>query len=394
MAVDARPTASERSTRSTRLRARPPNADRILIIRLGALGDVIRTVPAVAALRTLYPGAHLAWLVEPAAAGVVEVAGVVDETIVFPRRDLVESIQTLDGLALARQLSGVIRQLRRRRFDLVLDFHGILKSGLLALLSGAPIRVGYGHTESREWSHLFMNRRIELPKTKISRYDRNAALVTSLAPRVEIPERTLLHPSAMAVARLASRLRGTEREKANGFVLIHPGSSPSTPHKRYAPEAWADVAKRLAAEGIEIWLAAGPSRDERNRAEEILRLAGGDLVRAPETRSFDDLLALVSRASVFVASDSGPLHAASLVGISVVQLLGPTDPIQNEPWRGSPFRRVHVPLPCSPCRRGCEAAACMRAIPPALVVSEVKTLYLAHSTVTAQDGSESAGPSR
>jgi ADP-heptose:LPS heptosyltransferase len=394
MAADARPSPSERSTRARRLRARPPSADRILIIRLGALGDVIRTLPAVAGLRTLYPGAHLAWLVEPAASGVVEVSGIVDETIVLPRRDLVESIRTLDALMLARQVVGLVRRLRRRRFDLVLDFHGIFKSGLLALVSGAPVRVGYGPTAARELAHLFVNRRVDLPNPRISRFDRNAALIASLAPNVAIPERSLLQPSALAVARLASRLRGSEHERASGFVLIHPGSSPRTPYKRYAPAAWAEVAKQLSSQGIEVWVAAGPRRGERNLVEEILRLSGGAAVRAPETRSFDDFLALLARATVFVASDSGPLHAASLAGVPVVQLLGPTDPIQNEPWRASPFRRVHVPLACSPCRRGCEAAACMRAIPPALVVEEVRALYDGRAERNGQNGTESLGPPR
>ncbi len=340
-----------------------PVADRVLILRLGAMGDVIRTLPAVAAIRSLYPGAHLSWLVEPASAGVVEVSGLVDETLVFPRRALFEAFREGDALSFGRRLGGFLETLRQRRFEISLDFHGILKSGLLSFLSGAPMRVGFARPVGREGAPLLANRLVYGVDPEGSRFARNAALVRALDPRVEIPERPLLKPSSLAQARLAARLRATGRESAGGFALIHPGSSAGAQHKRYAPEAWAAVARRLAARGVEVWIAAGPNRHERNLAESISRRAEGALVLAPETRSFDDLLALQARAGVFIAADSGPLHAASLSGVPVVQLLGPTHPVQNEPWSGTPSRRLHVPLACSPCRRGCADPACMRSIP-------------------------------
>lgn len=352
----------------------PSGVDRILIIRLGALGDVIRTLPSAMALRSLYPGAHLSWLVEPGAAGVVDAAGIVDETLVFPRAELVESLRSADVLSFARILIGCVRRLRDRRFDLVLDFHGILKSGLLAWSSGAPLRYGFGRRAAREFSNIFVNRQVDLEDSQVSRYGRNAALVQALGSDVKMPESPFLQPSPLAAARLAARLRVAGHAAAERFVLIHPGSSPRSPHKRYAPSAWAEVARRLADEGIPVRVVAGSDRQERDLAGEILRGSGVAAVSAPETRSFDDLLALLTCASVFVSCDSGPLHAASLAGVPVVQLLGPTHPIHNEPWRSVPSRRVHVPLPCSPCRRGCADASCMRAIPPALVVAEIREL--------------------
>ena len=354
----------------------PPAADRILIVRLGALGDVVRTLPAVHALRALYPGAHLTWLVEPASAGVVESAGFIDETFVFPRRDLVGFLRAADGLSLLRSLAGVVGRLRRRRFDLALDFHGILKSGVLTRLSGAPRRVGFDRSTAREFADLFVNQRVRLPGVRISRYERNAALVRSLCATFEpeIPVLPMLQPSALAVARLTARLRVSKRQGIRGFILIHPGSSAGARHKRYSPLAWAEVIRELASQGDPVWLVAGPNRHERHLVDEILRMTGDAAVAAPETRSFDDLLALVVRAGVFVSSDSGPLHGASLAGVPVVQLIGPTDPIQNAPWRGSRHVQIRIPLPCSPCRRGCEDAACMRAIPPRRVVEEIRAL--------------------
>ena len=350
------------------------NAERILVIRLGSLGDVIRTLPAVKGLRSSYPGVHLTWLVEPAAAGVVEAAACVDESIIFPRNDLVEFLGAADGMSFAKSLAQFVARLRDRRFDLVLDFHGILKSGLLARLAGAPIRYGFDRSGAKEFSETFVNHRIPLPSVRVSRYERNAMLVGAVAPAASIPDKPFLAPSPLAVARLTARLRVSARDGASGFVLIHPGTSPGAVHKRYPALAWAEVARRLASVGIEVWIAASGVARERALVDEVIRLADGSLVAAPEGRAFDDLLALLTRASVFVSSDSGPLHAASLVGIPVVQILGPTDPYQNQPWPGSPSRRAHVPIPCSPCRRGCLDPACMRAIPPSIVVEKIVEL--------------------
>ncbi len=346
------------------------------MIRLGALGDVLRTLPAVTTLRSLHPASHLAWLVEPAAASAVTATGCVDEALVFPRGELVDAIRRGDFRSLARTLRRFMRVLRDRRFELVLDFHGIAKSGLLARLSGAPLRYGYRRGVAREASQLFTNRHVELPRASVSRYERNAALVRAVCavPPTAIPGGPLLSPSAEAQARLAALLAESGREQASGFVLIHPGSSSKADHKRYAPAGWSAVANRLLESGHEVWIMAGSAASERALAAGILAGCDARVVAAPETPELDDLLALVVRAGVFAACDSGPLHAASLCGVPVVQLLGPTDPVHNEPAAASPWRRLHVPLPCSPCRRGCADPACMRAIAPARVVEAIQSL--------------------
>jgi hypothetical protein len=122
--------------------AEPPHAERILVIRLGALGDVVRTLPAFVDLRARYPRAHIAWLVERGAESVVRTQRGVDEVIVFPREALEASIRARRPLELSLDALRFVRDLRRRRFDLGLDFHGILKSGVIAWLSGAAVRVG------------------------------------------------------------------------------------------------------------------------------------------------------------------------------------------------------------------------------------------------------------
>ena len=147
-------------------------------------------------------------------------------------------------------------------------------------------------------------------------------------------------------------------------VVMHPGTSDATPHKRWTPEGYGAVARALRdADGVSTLVSVGPARDDRAFAEAVVKAAAGAASLAPPTPGLGDLAALFARSRLYVGSDTGPLHVASLVGTPVVQLLGPTDPVENAPWPGTPSRTVRLPVACSPCRRGCAAAPCMRPDP-------------------------------
>jgi ADP-heptose:LPS heptosyltransferase len=349
---------------------RPPDADRILVVRLGAVGDVVRTLPAASALRAGFPGAHLVWLVEPAARSILAGQPWIDEVLVFPRAELATAVRRGRWLRCAALLARFVRELRRRRFDLVVDFHSIAKSALLARASGARIRVGYASPQGREVSWWLATRRARLAARRLSRFARNQGLVEFLG----LPAK----PGA-APLRLDPKARRRMAEAVGGVapVALHPGTSAATPYKRWQPERYAEVARALGKEGLPCVVTFGPTPEERARAEAVVAAAGGTARLAPESGSLPELAALLERCLVFVGSDSGPLHLASLVGTPVVQLLGPTDPVENEPHPGTPSRTVRAPVPCSPCRRGCSAAVCMRGIESSAVVASVRELLAA-----------------
>jgi ADP-heptose:LPS heptosyltransferase len=118
----------------------------------------------------------------------------------------------------------------------------------------------------------------------------------------------------------------------------------------------------------------GPARDDRAVAEAVVAASGGAARLAPETPSLADLAAVFAECRIVVGGDTGPLHIASLLGTPVVQLLGPTDPIENAPWPHTPSRSLRANLACSPCRRGCAGADCMAAIPSDDVVAAAREL--------------------
>jgi lipopolysaccharide heptosyltransferase I len=348
--------------------ASTPSAERILVIRLGAIGDVVRTLPAAAGVRATWPRAHLAWLVEPPAANLLAGQPWLDQVIVFPRDALARALRGGRFAAAAREARGFVRGLRAERFDLVVDFHAILKSGVLGWLSGAPRRVSYARPFARECASWFATHRARLEPPRQSRFARNEALLRFLASPAPLPARPLRVPEA-ALARIDEVLAA-----GAPAVVIHPGTSDATPHKRWTAAGYASVARALAAEGVPCLVTSGPAASDREMASAVLAAAGGAARPAPATPTLLDLAALFARSRLYLGADSGPMHVASAVGTPVVQLLGPTDPIENEPHPGTPSRTLRVPIACSPCRRGCAAATCMRLIPVAAVLEAVREL--------------------
>ncbi len=342
----------------------PPPARRVLVIRLGALGDVVRTRFAFAGIRALYPDAVIDWLVEDrAAAGLVGLAGL-DEAVVVPRRKL----RARHPRVALRTLRAFARDLAEREYDLSVDFHGMIRSAFLAWSAGIPVRVGYDKPFAKEGSQRLLTHRAPIAPAHFSRFERNAALVRFLGGDVPSePAPLVLGDAIGALPPLPGR-----------FALLHPGTSPKTTYKRWEPEHFAAVARALQERaGIPSLVAFGPVAGEQEAARAVVDASGGAARLAPPTSSLAELLGLLGRASVFVGCDSGPMHLASLARTPVVAIFGPTDPVENAPFPGVPNRIVRAEVGCNPCREGCPARACMRAVQPEAVATAALLLLAA-----------------
>ncbi|MCP4006959.1 MAG: glycosyltransferase family 9 protein [bacterium] len=327
-----------------------PPAGRILVIRLGALGDVVRTRFAFAALRALYPESHIDWLVEDRAAAGLEAIRGLDGIVRVARNDL----RIGHPLAFRRSALKLVEKLRGGAYDLAVDFHGILKSGLLARAAGIPMRVGYDRHFSRDGSQRFLTHRVSIACERLSRFERNDALVRFLGgePVREAPPLELSPDPAPELADLPT-----------GLAVLHPGTSPLTLYKRWDPARFARLALILREKaGLESLITWGPVEGECEAAQQVVARAQGAAHLAPATQSISHLLQLMRGARLFVGSDSGPMHLASLLGLPLVAVFGPTDPVENAPFSGSPHRIVREDVGCNPCRLGCPSRACMSRI--------------------------------
>jgi 3-deoxy-D-manno-octulosonic-acid transferase/heptosyltransferase-1 len=351
--------------------APPPGA--ILVIRLGAVGDVVRTLPAVSCLRRSFPGARIAWAVEEPSREILEGHPDLDEVLVLRRRALVAGMRLGGTAAAAAHLRALAAALRGRGFDWAVDFHGTLKSAILARLSAAPRRIGFGRGHAREMSHLLYTDVAPLPRGRAGRIPRAAralALARHAGADTSDPRRLLpVREEAAASVRRFLEAEAPGRPR----VLVAPGTSAAQAYKRYPVPLLARLADRIAeGSGASVILAWGPG--ERAAAEEVLARMARRGILAPPT-SLTELAELARSCDLFVGSDSGPLHLAAAAGAPVVALYGPTDPLVNAPYAVRPHLAFVGDVACRPCRlRGCLNRSCLRLIDPDEVAREARAL--------------------
>ncbi len=296
--------------------ARRPLApdSRILLLRLSAMGDILFALPALRALRLLYPEARLEWLVEDRHAALLQSHPDLDEVLVFPRR-------RWGGAGGTRALLRHLRGLRRRpRYDWILDFQGNLKSALQLLFLRREHSVGFAPGTAREGSHFFVGERVAIPP-RTHRVERDLALVRHLG----------WEGSAPTCPRwpLEGELPALEGPAP---VLLHTAVTAYGRDKEWPVERWGELARALAERGVPVEILWTPA--DRPRAETVLAAAGsgGGIRLAPPTPSLSELALLCDRAALVIGCDSGPIHLAALRGTPVLALFGPTDPAIYAPF--------------------------------------------------------------
>jgi len=289
-------------------RAEAPALSKILIVRLGSLGDLVHTLPAVAALRRAYPQAAIDWLVDAA------------------HRDFLELVPAVSSLVVLRDRSAgawlaARRVLRARGYDVALDFQGLLKSAALARLSGARRVVGFDRAALREGAAapLYTQRvRVDDSRHVIRKNLALAAAVGAASDAIELPIAPVESP---VVATFLATVGGP-------FALLNPGAA--WPNKRWPPDRLGPVAAWLrdhhGLASVVLW---GPG--ELEAAQIAVAASAGAARLAPQT-GLRDLVALARGASLMISGDTGPLHIAAALGVPIVALFGPTNPRRNGPW--------------------------------------------------------------
>lgn len=289
----------------------------ILIVRLGSLGDLIHTLPAFAALRREYPDARIDWLVEA------------------PHREILTMVSGLSNVIVlkGRSVGGwfdTLGELRAQRYDLALDFQGLIKSATLSRLSGATDVLGFDGKSLREpAARIFYSRSVTADDSGHV-INKNLALASEvLQQRVTLRESAeepaLDFPLRDVTSAVLDDLRATGISK---FALVNPGAA--WPNKRWPAERFGAIAKDLHdSHGLTPVVLWGPG--ERVLAEAVANASDGRAVIASETR-LPDLVALSRASSFMISGDTGPLHIACAVGTPTVSLFGPTDASRNGPW--------------------------------------------------------------
>ncbi|MCG2740187.1 MAG: glycosyltransferase family 9 protein [Syntrophaceae bacterium] len=372
----------------------------ILIVKLSAIGDVIHTLPSLAALRRCHPDADITWVVEEAAADLLTENPDLNRVIVSGRKRWIRELRRGRIAAPLRGMLAFFSEIRYRPYDLVIDFHGLLKSAVIVLISGGKRKLGYDSLQ--ELSGLFYNEKIpeQMGKHAVDRYldfvrylaggpngwnaaclkgppeftitigeeDRRhvAALLNEHA--ASLPSSRKRHPPLPPVpphplpaeeqpeAKTAAGEEGVHKDVPR-FVAVNPVAFWET--KLWEDERFAELCDRIRLElGIGVVLTggeAGPLERIRGRMRtKAVNLGGRTTLR--------ELACLYRQASLLVSTDSGPMHLAAAMGTPVVALFGPTDPARTGPC-GPGHRVIRRVLSCAPCfRKRCDNPRCMTEI--------------------------------
>ena len=316
--------------------------DRLLIVRLSAMGDVIHTLPAAWALREAFPNAMIGWVIEERWAELLCAPGTPRRGPRSAERPLVDWVhpvsltawrKSLFAVSTLQQIAKVWNDVRAARYDIAVDLQGALRSALLARWSGAP--VVYGAAQPRESpASLWYTRRVIARGAHV--IEQNISIAEAIAqrkmkvPRLEFPR------DVEAERRIDRRL---SEAGVRAFAILNPGAGWGA--KRWPAERYGRVARTLAAGGVHAILNYGPGEQDLARAAE----AASEGSAKPMKCSISELIALTRRAKLFIGGDTGPMHLAAALQVPVVTIFGPTDPARNGPYG---TRSIVLRNPASP----------------------------------------------
>ena len=315
----------------------------LLIVRLSAMGDIIHTLPAAAALREAFPDASIGWLVEERWT----------ELLCTPResrsgtrslqRPLVDRVHTVNTAKWRRalfsfdtwqQIARDLREFRGVRYDAVIDFQGAIRSALLARWSGAP--TVYGDRRPRESAaSMFYTRRVPVTTNGTHVVQQAVELADAIVPEAVIPE-AIIPPMMVRTSAAEPAQFPVDPDAENkitgltagmkDFVVLNPGAGWGA--KRWPAERYGLVAKEIAKDGLRSLINYGPGEEDLAVSVEAASDGAAQIISC----SISELISLTRRARLFIGGDTGPMHLAAALKIPVVAIFGPTNPVRNGPY--------------------------------------------------------------
>lgn len=345
---------------------------KILIVKLSAIGDVIHTLPALNAIRKQFPDAHITWLVESAAAGIVMEHQSIDRVIISRRKELIPLLFSSSCISALHQIRAFIKELRDTKYDLVIDFQALLKSAAMVLLCRGRIKAGFDKgMDHAECSYLFYNKKIAPVNMEIHAIKRNMMFIESLGVYSDLIEYKLpLFQKQKSDIDQLLLDHGISME--DKIVCINPQGTWQT--KLWSNFKFASLTDRLnSLFQIKIVFTGGAS--DRETVSEIISMTTTPCYNFCGLTKLSTLAELYQRAALVITTDTGPMHIATAAGADIVAIFGPT-----APWRTGPYgnhRVLQSNIECAPCfKRVCKKNnQCMEDISVEQLANSVEELW-------------------
>lgn len=314
------------------------------------------TMPAVQSIKRAFPAANLSWLVEGGVGELLSHQSFVDRVIAFPRGRIEGALRKGNLVSAGRQLAAFARALRDEEYDVVVDFHGIVKSALLTRTARAARRIGFDRTYAKEASWLVYDERVGSHEKRLHKVERNMLLSAHLGAGDTSGLDLTVPPEAAAyVDGFLSRSGVT-----GPFFAVNPFCSKGSEFKRWDLANYGELVRRAVDEtGTPVVILWGPGEEAEARYLEELS-QGRAMCACPTTVC--QALALLASSALYIGGDTGIMHLAALARVPVVAIFGPTDHLVNGPY-GDGHTIVRRGVACSPCRdKECRKGDCLRSI--------------------------------
>jgi heptosyltransferase-1 len=300
--------------------------EKILIVRLSAMGDILNSLPVAAAILQTYPDSIIDWVIEERWLELLRARGTSSDGTRSHQKPLVNSIFSVNtrkwrDRPLSKQTRSEILELRRKlrenQYTSVIDVQGAIRSAVIARMSGCPRVLGFEKPREGPAKYLY-TQRVQAQGDHI--LEQNVSLAS-----LPVPQR---NPEMLPCDPAAESWCDAELKKLNSqkFAILNPGAGWGA--KEWPPERYGEVACELAKDGVSSVLNIGPNEDDL--AEKVESTSNGSTHRV--SGSIGELIALMRRASLFIGGDTGPMHLANLLGIPVLAIFGPTNPARNGPY--------------------------------------------------------------
>jgi len=332
--------------------AGPPK--RILIVKPSSMGDIVHSLPFLNAIKSCHPKSEIHWVVAKGLEGLLEGHPMIDELIVIDKdkwKKLGKASETV------REIRKLLREVKHKRYDLVIDLQGLFRSGIITMATGAPVRVGF--SEAREGGWLFYTGKVKGGKDihAVDRYLKIAESLGCITDNVIFPFPLIREDTGEA---------GEIKAALKDYVVIVPGARWDT--KIWPAERFGKIASMLPLKSLVIG-----SKTDEGIAEKVVHASDGNAVSLAGETNLRELMEIMRGAKLVISNDSGPMHIAAGFNVPVIAIFGPTSPALT-----GPYGKGHVVLrsdaECSPCiKRRCGNLKCTPGISVAIVYEKIRS---------------------
>jgi heptosyltransferase-1 len=334
--------------------AKPPK--KILIVKPSSLGDVVHSLPFLDSIRTGFPKSEIHWVIAKGLEGLLEGHPMISSLVVI-NKDMWKKVSGTGETV--REIRQLFRRLRGEGYDMVIDLQGLLRSGLIAMCTGAPLRVGFA--EAREGSTFFYNRKVSADRNMhaVERYLRVAGELGCSSRDVIFPF-PLMKKGVKRIKEVKTSLKD--------YVIMVPGARWDT--KIWPAESFGRLASMLPLKSVVV----GSGKDVPI-ADRIVEMSRGRAVSFAGKTTLRELVEIMRYADMVISNDSGPMHIAAALNIPVAALFGPTSPDRTGPY-GKGHVIIRSGVECSPCfRKRCGDLKCLAEISAEEVFEKIRVFF-------------------